>query len=56
MTGYNSVVIINCGDNERAIYGFLDDVSVKEGDRVSRKPIGRHRITGDLPWPGTVLF
>jgi LysM repeat protein len=41
MTGYNSVVIINCGDNERAIYGFLDDVSVKEGDRVSRKqPVG----------------
>lgn len=41
MTGYNSVVIINCGDNERAIYGFLNDVHVREGDRVSKKqPVG----------------
>lgn len=36
MTGYNSVVIVNYGNDERAIYGFLNDVRVKEGDPVAR--------------------
>lgn len=41
MTGYNSVVIVNYGNDERAIYGFLNDVRVKEGDAVNkRQPIG----------------
>ncbi len=34
LTGYNQIVIVNYGNEERAVYGFLTGLSIREGQNV----------------------